>query len=129
MQSNAVKRQKELRAEKQREAQEKLKAGEKMEIKVADTYKTNAYTKIVKLLLNKWISENAPADDTHKLVFYGKVPTSYASAKTATSQATLTFIPTVEGIGKSKGAADLEKALEEIKGLPKFENKYYCLRT
>lgn len=129
LQANAVNRQKELRAEKQREAQEKLKAGEKMEIKVADTYKTNAYTKIVKLLLNKWISENAPADDNHKIVFYGKVPTSYASAKTATSQATLTFIPTVEGIGKSKGAVDLEKALEEIKGLPKFENKYYCLRT
>ena len=117
------------RAEKQSELQAKAKAGEKVETKVADTYKTNAYTKIVKLLLNKWISENAPADDSHKIVFYGKVPTGYASAKTATSQATLTFIPTIEGINKAKGAQDLEKALEEIKRLPKFESKYYCLRT
>lgn len=129
LQANSINKQKALRAEKQAELQAKAKAGEKVEIKVADTYKTNAYTKIVKLLLNKWISENAPADDSHKIVFYGKVPTGYASAKTATSQATLTFIPTVEGINKAKGAQDLEKALEEIKGLPKFENKYYCLRT
>lgn len=125
LKGNSASNLKAKREERQLKLKTDAKNGVVNEKKVASGQTTATYGKIVKGLIKKWISENAPVDDNHKVIFYGKIPTGYATAESTSILGTFTFIPDPTSLG---GTGKVAEAIKDIKTLTKFNGKY-CVRT